>query len=68
VEIVADRGFNECVTAQEWEDVCHRMESLFAQGQAVDAVIAGIETVSALIARHYPATDRNELSDRPVVL
>lgn len=68
VEIVADRGFNGRVSTQEWEDVCHRMEALFAQGQAVDAVIAGIEAVSSLIARHYPAADRNELSDRPVVL
>ena len=68
VEIVADRGFNGRVSAQEWEDVCHRMESLFAQGQAVDAVITGIEAVGRLIARHYPAVDRNELSNRPVVL
>lgn len=68
VEIVADRGFNARVSAEEWEAVCHRMEALFSQGQAVDAVIAGIEAISPLIARHFPAVDRNELSDRPVVL
>ena len=34
------------------------------------AVVAGIEDISRLIARHYPARpgDRNELPDRPAVL
>lgn len=68
VEIVADRGFNGRVTAEEWEQVCHRMESLFKSGQAVDAVVAGIEAIGTIMARHFPATDRNELPDRPVVM
>lgn len=68
VEIVADRGFNGRVTAQEWSDVCHRMELLFSQGQAAEAVISGIQATGQLIARHFPAVDRNELPDRPVVL
>lgn len=68
VEIVADRGFNGRVSAQEWEEVCRRMEALFARGQPVDAVLAGIEDVGALIARHYPHVDRNELPNRPVLM
>lgn len=68
VEIVADRGFNGRVSAQEWSDVCHRMERLFSQGAAADAVINGIQAAGLLIARHYPVVDRNELPDRPVVL
>lgn len=68
VEIVADRGYNGRVTAQEWSDVCQRMEQLFSQGAASQAVIAGIQAAGALIARHFPAVDRNELPDRPVVL
>lgn len=68
VEIVADRGFNSRVSAQEWEAVCHRMEGLFAKGQAIDAVVTGIEAVGAIIARHFPIADRNELPDRPVVM
>ena len=35
VEIVADRGFNGRVSAQEWSDVCQRMEQLFSQGARV---------------------------------
>lgn len=68
VEIVADRGYNGRVSAQQWSDVCHRMEQLFGQGAAAQAVIAGMQAAGALIARHFPAADRNELPDRPVVL
>ena len=68
VEIVADRGFNGRIGAQEWSEVCHRMEQLFSQGSAAAAVIAGIEAAGALISRHFPAADRNELPDRPTLL
>ncbi len=39
VEIVADRGFNGRVTAQQWSDVCQRMEQLFSQEAAGEALI-----------------------------
>jgi uncharacterized membrane protein len=68
VEIVADRGFNGRVTAQQWSDVCQRMEQLFSQGAGAQAMIAGIQATGALIAQHFPAVDRNELPDRPVML
>jgi uncharacterized membrane protein len=68
VEIVADRGFNGRVSSEEWAEICDRMDALFAEQRPVDAVVAGIEAVSALIAQHYPAADRNELPNRPVVL
>lgn len=68
VEIVADRGFNGRISAAEWEQVCHAMESLFAQGQTIDAVVAGIGAVSSLIARHFPAPDSNQVPDRPVMM
>lgn len=68
VEIVADRGFNGRISAEEWSEVCHRMEQLFSQGSASAAVIAGIQATGALISRHFPAADRNELPDRPTLL
>ncbi len=68
VEIVADRGFNGRIGAQEWSDVCHRMEQLFSQGSAASALIAGVQAAGALISRHFPAADRNELPDRPTLL
>jgi uncharacterized membrane protein YgcG len=68
VEIVADRGFNGRVTDQEWAAVCHRMEQSFARGAPRQAVIEGIQAVGALIARHFPTADRDELPNRPVML
>jgi uncharacterized membrane protein len=70
VEIVADRGFNGKVAAEEWERVCRRMEAALREGRHADAVIAGIEALSPIVARHFPppAADRNELPDAPAKL
>lgn len=68
VEIVADRAFTQRVSEQEWRDVCHRMEQLFAQKQVQQAAVEGVDAIGRLIARHFPATDRNELPNRPVLL
>lgn len=68
VEIVADRGFNGRVTEQEWGAICRRMEQMFAQGNARQAIVHGVQAVGELIARHFPVADRDELPNRPVVL
>jgi uncharacterized membrane protein len=70
VEIVADRGFNGRVTAAEWEAVCRHMESSLGKGRYAEAVIAGIDAISKIVARHFPpsASGRNELPDRPATL
>jgi hypothetical protein len=68
VEIVADRGYNGRVSDQEWVEVCRRMETLFAAGKGREAITEGVRAAGALMARHFPAADRNELPDRPVVL
>jgi uncharacterized membrane protein len=68
VEIIADRGFNTRVSAQEWAEVCRRMEGRFRSGDARRAVLEGVAAVGALVARHFPLTDRDELPNRPVVL
>lgn len=68
VEIVADRGFNGKVTSEQWAAACKSMEDRFKAGAPLEAVLAGVRDVGALIARHFPATDRNELPDRPVVM
>jgi uncharacterized membrane protein len=70
VEIVADRGFNGKVAADEWERVCRRMEAALREGRHADAVIAGIEALSSIVARPFPpvAADRNELPDAPARL
>jgi uncharacterized membrane protein len=70
VEIVADRGIHRQVGEAAWRDICRTMESAFGEGRFEDGAVAGIEAVSALLARHFPraAAGGNELSDRPVIL
>lgn len=70
IEIVADRGVNAKVASAEWEGICRTMEQGLKAGRNGEAVVAGIQRVSALLAHHFPrrADDRNELPDRPVRL
>jgi hypothetical protein len=68
VEIVADRGFNGRVTSDEWTAVCKEMEQRFRGQDPQGAIVLGVQKVGALIARHFPAADRNELPNRPIML
>jgi uncharacterized membrane protein len=70
VEIVADRGIDRRVGDAEWQAICARMESAFAEGRFADGVTRGIAEISRLLARHFPrdGATRNELPDHPVVL
>lgn len=70
VEIVADRGINQMITAQVWESICHDMETLFAQGRFEEGVLHGVEQIARLLAKHFPARqeNENELPNQPVVL
>jgi uncharacterized membrane protein len=69
IEIVADRGLN-AVSAKDWQAICETMETGLRRGDFQQAIVAGIEAVSRLLARHFPprAGDRNELADRPAVV
>lgn len=70
VEIVADRGINRKVDAQEWESICRQMETAFQQGNYQGGVLTGIQAVTQQLIKHFPASgaDQNELPDKPVVL
>lgn len=70
VEIVADRGIDAKVGAQEWERICRMMEANLKQGKYEDAVVSGILAVTQHLSQNFPASaaDQNELPDRPVVL
>lgn len=72
LEIVADRGLDGRVSAQQWRGVCELMEERLKAGEAEAAVIDGVAAVSDLLAMHFPRTrddgDRNELADLPHVL
>jgi uncharacterized membrane protein len=68
-EIVVDRGYAACVSGDEWQEVCDRMDAAFQEGQFEDGAITCIKEVGQLIGRSFPprSTDRNELPNRPVI-
>jgi uncharacterized membrane protein len=74
VEIVADRGFADRVSAAEWEAVCRLMQDHFRAGRFQAGSIAGVEAVGNLIAHHFAsrtagaAHPHNQLPDRPTLL
>jgi uncharacterized membrane protein len=70
VEIIADRGIDARVAPSEWEAVCRMMEGHFRAGRFDPGALAGIDAVSELLARHFPATGEraNELEDRPSLI
>ncbi|TGD72278.1 hypothetical protein E4634_15030 [Mangrovimicrobium sediminis] len=70
IEIVADRGYNGLVSAQQWEAVCREMEAAFARSEFEAGALLGIRRISALIAEHFPPRDddRDELPNRPTLL
>jgi uncharacterized membrane protein len=70
VEIVADRGIDAHVRPAEWQAICDAMDAHFRAGRYEAGALAGVNAVSELLARHFPATGagRNQLEDRPVRL
>jgi len=72
IEIVADRGFDGLVSAEQWRGVCQLIEERLKSGDAETAVVSGVEAMSRLVSGHFPRADGgiddNELPDRPHVL
>ena len=72
IEIVADRGLDGLVSAEQWRGVCQLMEERLKAGDAEDAALSGIAAVSGLLVEHFPRAagelDDNELPDRPHML
>ena len=70
VEIVADRGIDAKVSAQEWSKICQQMETAFRQSNYEAGVVGGVQAVTRHLAVHFPADglSGNELPDNPVLL
>ena len=70
VEIVADRGVDAKVAADEWRAIVDAIDAHFHAGRFEQGALEGVRRVSALLARHCPPAGegRNELGDRPVVM
>lgn len=71
IEIVADRGLNRHVSAQEWQQVAGRLGQALHYGLWEQGLLQALEETTALLVRHYPAapgTARcNELDDAPIL-
>ena len=71
IEIVADRGIAAKVAEDEWREVCALIRQHFVAGDYPRGAIAGVEAITAILARHFPADGQrnpDELPDRPVLL
>jgi uncharacterized membrane protein len=67
IEIVADRGLNRHVSAEQWRQLVDGMRDEFRAGRFEPGLAAAIDQVDALLARHFPLAEGlanpNELPD-----
>lgn len=72
IEIVADRGFDGLVSPEQWRGACLLVEERLKAGEPEEAVLRGVEALSALVEAHFPRhaeyVDENELPDEPHLL
>ncbi|HKK77144.1 MAG TPA: TPM domain-containing protein [Saprospiraceae bacterium] len=63
--ILGDKGINEVVPDDFWEEVKDKMQHFFRRGLFADGVCAGIEQVGAQLGVYFPYqnNDKNELSN-----
>ena len=67
IEIVADRGLQRCVSAQDWQDIVTRLGTRLHDGDFEGGLTQALEEVSALLVTHFAQApgvpDNNELPD-----
>lgn len=70
VEVVADRGIAGRVQQAEWDQLCHRLEYAFTEGDFRGGAMAAVREMGLILAAHFPATgiNPNQLPDRPILL
>ncbi|MEY4883217.1 MAG: hypothetical protein RIS34_1071 [Pseudomonadota bacterium] len=71
IELVADRGLNDVVSAAEWQAMLQRLGAAFVAGRFEDGLTQALEEVSAVLVAHFPlaadARPLNELPNAPVL-
>jgi uncharacterized membrane protein len=71
IEIVADRGLNQHVAAEEWRRLSNGMAAAFKAARFEDGLGEAVDAVDELLRRHFPLAagqrNPNELPDRPFV-
>jgi uncharacterized membrane protein len=71
IEIVADRGLDRQVGAEEWARIAASMTDAFRQGDFEAGLLRAIDAVDALLVRYFARSagdaDVNELPDAPLL-
>ena len=71
IEIVADRGVDRQVSAQDWQAMTQRMSAAFRAGEFEDGLTQAIGEVSSVLVKHFPVAPGskpfNEQPDEPVL-
>lgn len=69
IEIVADRGITQRVSAAVWQQISDDMGAAFKTGDYPRGLQGAVDQVGALLVQHFPADAQalnpNELSNRP---
>jgi len=65
VEVVADRGFDGRVSADEWRQVCAAIETEFGAGRWREGAAVGIDAVTRLLVREFPRTGAADVDEQP---
>lgn len=77
IEILPDRDAKTRIPASEWQRICALIAQEFAAGRHADAIVAGIEALTPLLAVQYPfaagglehgTPGHDELPNRPRIL
>jgi len=68
VQVLADRGINQKVSAGTWDEVVHTITTGIKSGNACDAFCQAIERCVDILAEHFPrqTDDKDELPNRLV--
>lgn len=61
--VLGDKGINAKCQPGEWEKVAADLRERLREGRLTEAVVEGVTSVGALLARHFPsvAGDRDDL-------
>lgn len=63
--VLGDKGINDIVPDDFWQETVLTMETLFKDGKITDALVSGITTVGKALKKFFPyqKDDVNELDD-----
>jgi putative membrane protein len=59
VEIIADRGIDQAVEPGTWQQIVDAFTASVKRGELEQGLLGAIESLGALLARHYPAQGEN---------